>query len=114
MTRPIQIPDSIPGGMWPIACFMRWLQLMMNRWSLGGLRYGAPSIRKRYLSRLKTEIAAYEATGNMEHLLNAAVYCFLESEKPENERFHFDPTVDSVTRGPEDYNAMVQQLRERS
>lgn len=82
-------------------CAFEWkcfLQLMTNRKQVGGLRYGPPAKKQKYLSRMKKELAAYEKTGNMEQLLNIAVYCFLESEAPENRKFHFDNTVDSVTR----------------
>lgn len=75
-----------------------FLQRVANRFVVGGLRYGSPRKEKKYLSRLKEELKCYKKTGNNEHLLNVAVYCCLESIAPENKQFHFDPTVDSVTR----------------
>jgi hypothetical protein len=51
------------------------------------------------MHRLELELKEYKITGNNEHLLNVAVYCWLESMAPENKRFHFDATVDSATRG---------------
>jgi hypothetical protein len=50
------------------------------------------------MTRLLKEVQHYKANGNFEQLLNVAVYCFLESSAPENKKFHFDATVDSVTR----------------
>ena len=80
---------------WSWRCFLR---LLSNRKYVGGLRYGPPRKKQKYLTRMKKELKAYEVSGNMEQLLNIAVYCFLESEAPENKKFHFDNTVDSVTR----------------
>ncbi len=79
--------------------FHDFVQKMAYRAVQGRLRYGPPNRRKRYLKRLKKEIKAYEETGNMEHLINAAVYCHLETCEPENRKFHFDNTVESATRG---------------
>lgn len=47
---------------------------------------------------MSLELKAYKKTGNEEHLLNIANYCHLESFAPENKKFHYDNTVDSVTR----------------
>lgn len=79
--------------------FQKFLTCMSMRVAQGHARYSAPDQRKLYLKRLKMEIAAYTKTGNAEHLFNAANFCWLESEKPQNPKFHFDPSVDSVTRG---------------
>lgn len=78
--------------------FVRYLQQLMNRRQLGYLRYGRTRSTQRYMSRLKKELDAYERDGNMEQLLNIATYSFLESFAPENSKFHFDATTDSVTR----------------
>lgn len=76
-----------------------FIQSIANRAAQGSLRYPGPaSKKKKYLTRLKIELREYERTGNFEQLLNLAVYCFLESLAPENPKFHFDNTVDSVTR----------------
>lgn len=76
-----------------------FLQKIVNRLMQGHARYGHPKKSKQFLSRLKLELKAYEKTGNVENLYNVAVYSFLETQAPENPKFHFDPTVDSVTRG---------------
>ena len=77
----------------------KFLQQMLNRLIVGNLRYGEPNRRKKYFSKAIFEIKAYKKTGNREHLLNIANYCILESLEPENIKFHFDNTVESVTRG---------------
>ena len=78
--------------------FAAFLQAVVNRYCVGAIRYGDPTKRKEYLYRLYGEIIVYAQRGNFEQLLNMAVYCFLESEAPQNPKFHFDNTVDSVTR----------------
>lgn len=78
--------------------FGLFVQRMANRIQVGEVRYGAPKRRQRYMSRMKVEMEAYRKNGNMEHLLNIANYCWLESEAPENKKFHFYAEVGSVTR----------------
>jgi hypothetical protein len=78
--------------------FALFTQRQADRIQVGEIRYGAPKRRQRYMSRMQVEMDAYKRTGNMEHPLNIANYCWLESEKPENDKFHFDSKVDSVTR----------------
>jgi len=75
-----------------------FLKLFVNRFAVGNLRYGRPNRRKQYLTRLRKELRAYGKTGNMEQLLNVAVYAMLESMCPQHRAFHFDNSVDSVTR----------------
>lgn len=79
--------------------FNDFTQKMANRLILGNMRYGDPNKDKKYLTRLNIEIKAYRRTGNAEHLYNIANYCVLETIAPENKKFHFDPMVDSATRG---------------
>jgi len=79
--------------------FKEFVQGMANRIAQGHARYGHPDKRKRYMTRAKMELAAYVKTGNVEHLINTANYCFLEQLEPENKKFHHDSFVDSVTRG---------------
>lgn len=99
MTLELHIPDSIPLDPTTTLHFRYFLQAVVNRCCVGALRYGdRPRAKQQYLHRLRKEIHTYHTTGNFEHLLNAAVYCFLESEAPQNKRFHFDATVDNVTR----------------
>jgi hypothetical protein len=96
--RLISIPYDICVSALTYRPFFTFLQLTANRIAVGHLRYGPPNRRKKYMTRLKLELEAYENTGNMEHLLNISNYAFLESEAPQNHKFHFDPNVDSVTR----------------
>src|ERR1041385_6426979 len=76
-----------------------FFQLQINRIIVGGMRYGEPRARQKYLTRLKKELKAYVENGNAEQLLNIANFAMLEFYKPENTKFHFDPSADSVTRG---------------
>lgn len=78
--------------------FTDFLNAMSKRIQVGHFRYGTPNVSKLYIDRLKAELIAYKRTGNMEHLLNIANYAFLESLCPQNKKFHFDNTVESVTR----------------
>ena len=82
--------------------FTHFLQDMMNRRQVGYLRYEqknkGPHRMQRYMSRLAAELDAYRRTGNMEQLLNIAMYAYLESRAPENVKFHYDNTIESVTR----------------
>lgn len=77
----------------------RWFVRCANRLSQGEYRYGPGNVKQRYMTRMKLEIRAYSKTGNEEHLLNIANYCFLEANFPEHKKHHFDAYVDSVTRG---------------
>lgn len=76
-----------------------FLQKMVNRLIQGFVRYGASTKEQKYMTRMYLEMKAYKRTGNQEHLFNIANYCILESMAPENKKFHFDGSVDSVTRG---------------
>lgn len=79
--------------------FQKFLTRMSMRVAQGHARYGAPDQKKLYLKRIKLEVLAYTKTGNSEHLFNIANYCWLESEKPQNPKFHLDTSVGSATRG---------------
>lgn len=91
-------PDSIEMDPQLLSEFRIFMQRMLERRFVGQLRYGQPSARQRYLTRLKKELVAYERTGNYEHLVNIANYAALEGIAPQHYKFHFDPTVLSVTR----------------
>lgn len=82
--------------------FLEFVQHQANRLAFGYPRYEAktkgPDPRNKYMTRMKLELKAYKKTGNREHLLNIANYAWLESQAPENKKFHWDATVDSVTR----------------
>jgi len=75
-----------------------FMQRQVNRLQVGEQRYGKPDARKLYMTRLSNEVDAYVKTGNAEHLINAANYCLLEAVAPEHRKFHYDNTVESVTR----------------
>ncbi len=96
----LRAPGSIPLNPQTTSEFRYFMQQVLNRRCVGALRYGdKPQAKQRYMKRLSLELKAYKETGNIEQLLNIAVYAFLESVAPENKKSHFDPTVDSVTRG---------------
>ena len=86
--------ESIKRGL-----FNKFIQWMANRLIVGEAQYGPGAKQAKYLTRLKLELKAYDENGNMEHLINIANYCILESCFPEHENHHHDPNVDSVTRG---------------
>lgn len=93
-------PESLPWSKEDIE-FQFFLQMMVNRKLVGGIRYGAIQKRQKYMTRLEKELKAYKKTGNSEQLINIAVYAFLESFAPENKKFHFDANAKSVTRKEE-------------
>lgn len=75
-----------------------FMQQMCNRLLVGHCRYGTPNHDKMYLSRAEAELKAYRRTGNQEHLINIANYCWLESVAPQHKNSHYDPEVKSVIR----------------
>lgn len=97
MTASIYFSDKLPPKHYSTA--PDFLQKVANRISMGHYRYGNPNVDKQYMRKLGMEFQAYKKTGNYEQLLNIAVYAWLESVAPQNKKFHFDATVDSVTRG---------------
>lgn len=100
MNHSIFLPENVKLDKPTTAKFVDFLQKMANRRAVGALRYGdKPDPDQQYLRRLKRELRAYEASGNIEQLINIAVYCFLESAAPQNPKAHFDPTAPSATRG---------------
>jgi hypothetical protein len=94
----ITYPDSVELDLQELAEFRIFMQRMMERRVVGSLRYGRPDSRQKYLTRLKKELKAYEQHGNYEQLVNIANYAALEAMAPQHLKFHFDPTVLSVTR----------------
>jgi hypothetical protein len=94
----LRVPSLITDCIEEVLSFKAFLQGMVERKFIGGLRYGRIKSKQRYLTLMKKELRAYEQDGNMEQLINIAVYCFLESYAPQHPRFHYDPTVESVTR----------------
>lgn len=102
MVLEVTIPDSLNGIDYDAMELRMFLQGLVNRRYQGSLRYErnyTPDRRKQYMKRLGMEFRNYRTNGNYEQLLNMAVYCYLESRAPQNRRFHFDPSVGSVTRG---------------
>lgn len=98
----LDVPDSLVPALSSTELFWltKFLQWIVNRWCVGALRYGkyASRTRGKYQQRIALEYATYKSTGNFEHLLNIATYCFLESRAPWNRHFHFDPNAASATR----------------
>lgn len=95
----LKVPDSIPLDDRTTIDFVAFLQAVVNRRCVGALRYGdRPDKLQRYMRRMTLELRRYRETGNFEQLLNIAVYCFLESQAPQNGKFHFDPSAASATR----------------
>jgi hypothetical protein len=99
MRHEIYFPDSLKTDERSTKEFKRWLQSMANRFCVGDVRYGTPKASKKYLTRLRLELAAYKKTGNVEHLMNGSVYCFLEALAPERGSAHHDAKAASATRG---------------
>lgn len=81
---------------WPSV--LKFMQRMIFRLAQGHAQYGPPERRKNYMTRIEKEINAYKKSGNCELLYNIANYCWLESQAPQNKKFHYDQTVGSVTR----------------
>jgi len=78
--------------------FHDFIQQMADRIMQGHFRYGNPNRRKNYVKRIELELKAYKENGNMEHLINIANYCHLETCEPWNKKFHFDSLAKSATR----------------
>jgi hypothetical protein len=97
-TIELRMPEGIKLGERGTIEVKYFFQSQLDRRCVGGLRYGQPNRRQRYMTRMVKELKAYKTTGNHEHLINIANYAFLESYQPENKKYHFDATVDSVTR----------------
>lgn len=95
----VKAPDSIDLPVDENVDFQFFLQLMMNRRTVGFLHYGPINYKQKYLTRMIKELEAYKKTGNAEQLINIANYAFLEWHAPENRKYHFDNHADSVTRG---------------
>lgn len=94
----ITLPESLAIPAHEMREYWFYLQCMANRRGQGFVRYGPNTKKQKYLDRLKMEVAAYERTGNIEHLYNISNYGYLESAAPQNPKFHWDDTVESVTR----------------
>ena len=93
---------SRPGAEW--RDFAAFVQKMANRLMVGYFSYevqhgGGATRKNEYKTRLEKEVRAYDRTGNAEHLINAANYCWLESRAPEHPNHHWDAREESVTRG---------------
>jgi hypothetical protein len=93
-------PDNQDGPVRPDRdLFSRFMDRMVARLMMGWVNGYGFHRRYRYLTRIQMELAAYENTGNKEHLVNLANYAYLEFHKPEREGAYYDPGVESVTRG---------------
>jgi hypothetical protein len=76
----------------------RFESLQRNRLLMGALRYGPikqPG-KRRYdrVGRMKECIAEFEATGNLELLVDVANYCLLEFEDSNHPKAHFEAVDD--------------------
>lgn len=109
MTKTIWVSDKLRDD-WDD--FIKFVQQAANRLAFGHPRYEAPrpwgtwrgpKKENRYMSRMEAELKAYKRTGNAEHLRNIFNYAWLETRAPENRKFHWDNTVDSVTRGRKEF-----------
>ena len=96
MELAIWVSEKVKPSPWE--SFREFVQQQVKRLVQGHFEYGPPCKSKNYMTRLEAEVKAYRRTGNREHLLNAANYCWLESEAPQNRKYHWDNTVLSVTR----------------
>ena len=93
----LEVPDSIVERE-VLQIFKIFAQRMLNRLTVGKLRYGPPTKKQKYHNRLLVEATAYHSKGNAEQLFNIANYCVLEWIAPSQPKHHFDNSVDSVTR----------------
>lgn len=98
MTFEIWLSDRVKDPLIGSTSFGKFLQRMANRLVVGAARYGNAKSTDQFLTRLKAEVREYTKTGNAEHLINAANYCFLETIAPEHKHSHFEQTTKSVTR----------------
>ena len=95
----IKVPPSL-ARVRDLRLLVEWFQQLANRLLVGALRYEihGPQPENMCLSRLRTELKAYERNGNREHLRNLANYAYLESVAPQHPRHHDDPLTRSATR----------------
>ena len=82
-----------------VSQFQWFIQRMANRIMQGQARYGEPKPGHQWMKRARLELSAYSKSGNAEHLLNAANYCYLESLAPEHKKYHFNNEIESASRG---------------
>lgn len=94
----LALPGTMPITFRDLIDFRAFFQQVLNRAGVGNVRYGEIDTRKRYMTRIGKELRAYRRTGNVEHLLNIAVYAWLESVRPEHRKQHWDATAESATR----------------
>jgi hypothetical protein len=98
MNASVFISDRIKFE-FPRESLVQFFQQQANRLMQGACRYsGLSKDETKYMSRMEKEVKAYRRSGNKEHLLNVANYAYLESQQPENKKYHFDNTIRSVTR----------------
>ena len=98
ITLELKLSSQLPITPEELAELRAFMQSMLYRAGVGNVRYGPPAARKRYLTRMRKELAAYTKTGNAEHLFNIAVYCWLETMAPQHPKQHWDAAVESATR----------------
>lgn len=80
--------------------FREWyefLRTITNYMINGHCRYGEPKKTQLYLDSLTEELKRYKRSGNREHLINIAVYCWLEMVAPQHNNHHWKDTEKSAT-----------------
>ncbi len=82
-----------------------FVMLMQNRLIMGAFRYGRfdspEKWRYDFIGGLKKKIAQYEATGNMEHLVDMSNYPLLEFVRPSHPNAHWKATDDHTHCPPQ-------------
>lgn len=75
-------------------------KLMRNRLIMGAIRYGCLGVKgkPRYdrITSMRQRLDLFEASGNAEHLVDAANLCLLEFEEPNHPQFHFSACDDGI------------------
>lgn len=83
----------------------QFVRLMKNRMCMGYFRYGSLQHQKRKerydsIGSSLRRLRLYQATGNLEHLVDAANLCLIEFTIPNHPNAHFDATDDGVHAKP--------------
>lgn len=67
--------------------------MQINRLIVGAHRYGTGTIGGKagydYLKRVQRSLRNYQQSGNLEYLVDAANYCWLEFQAPSHPKAHF-------------------------
>jgi len=75
-------------------------QWMRNRLIMGGMRYGLLGAKNKpkhdQIGSIKRRMAAYESTGNIEHLVDVANLCMVEYIEGDHPNKHFSAIDDGI------------------